>query len=148
MHYARCMVHKIIIYRIIFNDDNDKQQHQHARAWTCHTAWRFCFCVMLFGVWSCHTHTHTHKRTICRVWRVIAFGFGWIMLCTFHIKITIPPACEGHYTISELWPFLATAANTVYPQLASAVFLANTRTLTQGVTQPQSHTHTCTTTTH
>jgi hypothetical protein len=94
------------------------------------------------GAWSLKLpHTHTHTHTQAHMPRVIAFGFGWIVVCTIHIKITIPPACEGHYTISELRPFLATAANTVYPQLASAVFLANTRTLTQGATQSQLHTH-------
>ena len=106
--------------------------------------------LLCHAVWSLmlpHTHTHTQAHNIPRV----TCNCIWIWLdYAMHIphQNHNPTSLRGHYTISELWPFLATAANTVYPQLASAVFLANTRMLTQGVTQPQSHTHTCTTTTH
>ena len=117
------------------DDNNNTSMHVHEHA-TQHGASASVSWCLEFEV-ATHTHTHTQAHMP----RVIAFGFGWIVVCTIHIKITIPPACEGHYTISELRPFLATAANTVYPQLASAVFLANTRTLTQGATQSQLHTH-------
>jgi hypothetical protein len=106
--------------------------HEYA---TQHGASASVSCCLEFEV-ATHTHTSAMRNATCNcIW------FWLDYVCTIHIKITFPPACEGHYTISEIRPFLATAANTVYPQLASAVFLANTRTLTQGVTQSQLHTH-------